>query len=172
MATPNLRDMGTGQFRVYYYDIDDLTTPISGTSHLTFGPNIELEFPELTLNRPFVFFKAFRSNSTFMAPVEDPEIEAEKEREALLLDTEEREKSAPYFQLYPNPNEGHFVFTFTDCALPGELVIYTTLSEELYRTEINSPRYEINLGTVANGTYMVEFTSGEKVFRSKLIVNR
>lgn len=166
-----LRNMGTGLFRVYYYDIDDPTTPINNAGQLTWGPNITLQYPHLGMGRPFIFFKAFRANSSFIPPVEDTIPERQIRQEEEFLSSEEYNNDV-LFQIYPNPNDGNFVFSCNVENVFGKLVVYNQLSEKLFEFKINSPNQEIRLDNIASGTYWVVFIDKVRVYRSKFFVNK
>jgi hypothetical protein len=78
-----------------------------------------------------------------------------------------------YFNLYPNPNDGHFSVDFTSSQLAENytLTIYNLIGTEVYREELskdNSVR-QFDLSFLIPGTYLVIITSNEILLTQKFI---
>jgi hypothetical protein len=78
-----------------------------------------------------------------------------------------------YFNLYPNPNDGHFSVDFTSSQLAENytLTIYNLIGTEVYREELskdNSVR-QFDLSFLNPGTYLVIITSNEILLTQKFI---
>jgi Secretion system C-terminal sorting domain len=76
------------------------------------------------------------------------------------------------YLLYPNPNNGKFVFEyFGDNLLNGTVKIVNTLGQEFFNQQISGKirkkEFDLNLQV---GVYFLQYTEGEKVITKKIVV--
>ena len=71
--------------------------------------------------------------------------------------------------VYPNPNnDGNFNLSVTNGWLNGRCEVFDAEGRLVFKSEIQSPKSEINLN-VASGIYMMHISSGTKTITQKLI---
>lgn len=75
-------------------------------------------------------------------------------------------------KVYPNPNNGKFVVELPE-EVTGGMVSVTDMSGRLVqKTDINqNSKIEIDLGSIANGVYMVQVLNNNSIYRSMVTVN-
>jgi hypothetical protein len=76
------------------------------------------------------------------------------------------------YALYPNPNDGKFIFEyFGDDFLAGSLKLFNTLGQEIYSQTLSGKnrRQELDL-SLKSGVYFLNYTEGEKSVTKKIII--
>ena len=74
--------------------------------------------------------------------------------------------------VYPNPSQGEFTFEIPSNLNNAQLKVYNTLGQEVYSSEVNTGKYQINLGNQSAGAYLYRLlnANGSPVSNGKLIL--
>lgn len=86
---------------------------------------------------------------------------------------ENKAKSLPEFQIYPNPNKGEFVI---DCMnqekVDNNVFIFNSLGNIVSKVLLNNGQTYINLCDQPDGIYLLKFTSSDIMIRQKIVINK
>jgi plastocyanin len=80
----------------------------------------------------------------------------------------------PELLVYPNPSDGKFRLEYAGFQESGisNLEVYSIRGEKLYESAITGSISEIDLGSMANGIYVLKINDGQKALAEKTIINR
>lgn len=74
-----------------------------------------------------------------------------------------------YFNIYPNPGDGHFILQMGDAA---EVVLYNILGDILYSNHYTHGLHEINLKHLSDGVYYLSISNKNTYIYRKVIVQK
>ena len=72
--------------------------------------------------------------------------------------------------IYPNPTSGEFVIKSQDLNDDAQVFVYTMTGKEIYRNNIDSDTFTVNIRHIKKGVYLVKIISENKSYIRKLIV--
>lgn len=72
--------------------------------------------------------------------------------------------------IFPNPSNGNFTVESQKMDEPMRLNIYDVVGKLIYCSEINNPKYEIDLSLQPNGIYFLTLLNSQTRFITKIII--
>ena len=74
------------------------------------------------------------------------------------------------FSIYPNPNNGNFSIAFKNAPYKASIEIYNLLGENIYKSDITNPKFEINLEDRPKGLYLYKLHSNDGILKTGKVI--
>ena len=81
------------------------------------------------------------------------------------------------FEVYPNPNRGLFTISTNNACLPQagictniRITVYDVLGEEIFKSETNKPKFEIDISAHPAGIYHLQLITDRAAVHKKVII--
>ncbi len=83
------------------------------------------------------------------------------------------EYSEASIRVYPNPSSGIFTIQSSEHRVLGAAIeIVNVLGENIYSSQINSNKSEIDLSKESNGIYFLQITTEKGIERKKIVISK
>jgi hypothetical protein len=76
-----------------------------------------------------------------------------------------------FVSIYPNPSSAKFILELNNPEKYSVLRIYDITGKVIFNDAIKEEKTEVDLSSFANGIYLLQVSSGEKLISKKLVKN-